>query len=282
MKKTLYTFVLSFVLAMSSIAQLQTPKASPLAKFEQRVGLTDIKVEYSRPSKNERVVFGNVVPFDEIWRTGANENTKFTTTDFLVFGTDTLKAGTYAIYTKPSKDNWEIFFYTETTNWGTPEKWDDAKVALKTKAKVFGLANEVETFSISLENLETTSASLNFTWDKTEAKVNFKIPTDVKVMSNIQKTMAGPSASDYYNAGNYYYAEKKDLKQALTWVSKAIELRGESAYWMVRTKALIQSELGDKKGAIETAKISLAAAEKDGDKHYVNLNKASIEEWSKK
>ena len=282
MKKTLYTFVLSFVLAMSSIAQLQTPKASPLAKFEQRVGLTDIKVEYSRPSKNERVVFGNVVPFDEIWRTGANENTKFTTSDFLVFGTDTLKAGTYAIYTKPSKDNWEIFFYTETTNWGTPEKWDDAKVALKTKAKVSGLANEVETFSISLENLETTSASLNFTWDKTEAKVNFKIPTDVKVMSNIQKTMAGPSASDYYNAGNYYYAEKKDLKQALTWVSKAIELRGESAYWMVRTKALIQSELGDKKGAIETAKISLAAAEKDGDKHYVNLNKASIDEWSKK
>ena len=282
MKKILFTIASSVVLTMTSTAQLQTPKASPVSKFEQRVGLTDIKIEYSRPSKNERVVFGNVVPFDEIWRTGANENTKFTTSDFLVFGTDTLKAGTYAIYTKPSKESWEILFYTETTNWGNPEKWDDSKVALKTKAKVNILANELETFSISLENLETNSASLNFTWDKTVASVNFKIPTDAKVMSNIQKTMTGPSASDYYNAGNYYYAEKKDLKQALIWVSKAVELRGESAFWMVRTKALIQAELGDKKGAIETAKLSLAAAEKDGDIYYVNLNKTSIEEWSKK
>ena len=282
MKKILFTLASSFVLTMTSTAQLQTPKASPAAKFEQRIGLTDIKIEYSRPSKNERVVFGNVVPLDEIWRTGANENTKFTTSDFLVFGTDTLKAGTYAIYTKPSKENWEIIFYAETTNWGNPEKWEDAKVALKTKAKVTGLANEVETFSISLENLETTSASLTFTWDKTEAKVNFKIPTDAKVLSNIQKTMTGPSANDYYNAGNYYYAEKKDLKQALIWVSKAVELRGESAFWMVRTKALIQAELGDKIAAIETVKISLAAAEKDGDKYYININKASIEEWSKK
>ena len=282
MKKILFTIGSSFVLTMTSTAQLQTPKASPIAKFEQRVGLTDIKIEYSRPSKNERIIFGNVVPFDEIWRTGANENTKFTTSDFLVFGTDTLKAGSYAIYTKPSKENWEILFYKETTNWGNPEKWDDSKVALKTKAKVSILANEVETFSISLENLETNSASLNFTWDKTVASVNFKIPTDTKVIQNIQKTMAGPSASDYYNAGNYYYAEKKDLKQALIWVSKAVELRGESAFWMVRTKALIQAELGDKKGAIETAKLSLAAAEKEGDIYYVNLNKASIEEWSKK
>ena len=282
MKNRITSIVFSTLTFFSLTAQLQTPKASPSAKFEQRVGLTDIKVEYSRPSKNERIVFGNVVPFDEIWRTGANENTKFTTSDFLVFGTDTLKAGTYAIYTKPGKESWEILFYTETTNWGNPEKWNDAKVALKTKAKVSGLANEVETFSISLENLETTSASLNFTWDKTVASVNFTVPTSTKVMANIQKTMAGPSASDYYGAGNYYYTEKKDLKQALTWVSKAVELQGEEAFWMLRTKALIQADLGDKKGAIETAKKSLLAAEKANNKRYVDLNKASIEEWSKK
>ena len=282
MKKILFTLASSFVLTMTLNAQLQTPKASPIAKFEQRVGLTDIKIEYSRPSKNERVIFGNVVPFDEIWRTGANENTKFTTSDFLIFGTDTLKAGTYAIYTKPSKESWEIIFYTETTNWGNPEKWDDAKVALKIKAKVTSLENEVETFSISLENLETTSASLNFTWDKTVVSVNFTLPTATKVMANIQKTMAGPSASDYYGAGNYYYTEKKDLKQALNWVSKAVELQGDDAYWMLRTKALIQADLGDKKGAIETAKKSLAAAEKKNIKRYVDLNKVSIEEWSKK
>jgi len=283
MKKTIITIASSFVLTVTSLAQLQTPKASPFNRFEQRIGLTDIKVEYSRPSKNERVVFGNIVPFDEIWRTGANENTKFSTSDFLVFGSDTLKAGTYAIFTKPSKESWEIIFYTETTNWGNPEKWDDAKVALRTKAKVLVLSSEIETFSISLENLETTSASLNFSWDNTVASLNFTVPTSNKVMANIQKTMAGPSASDYYGAGNYYYTEKKDLKQALIWVSKAVELQGEeSYYWILRTKALIQADLGDKKGAIETAKKSLAAAEKSNSKRYIELNKTSIEEWSKK
>ena len=113
-------------------AQITAPKASPLAKTEQKVGLTDITIQYSRPGKKDRVVFGDVVPFGEIWRLGANENTKITASDELIFGKDTLKAGTYAIYAKPSTDKWEIFFYTETTNWGTPENWDEKKVALKT------------------------------------------------------------------------------------------------------------------------------------------------------
>jgi hypothetical protein len=282
MKNIIIGCTLSISTVFSAISQLQTPKASPAAKLEQKVGLTDIKIEYSRPSKNERTIFGNIVPFGEIWRTGANENTKFTTNDPIVFGKDTLKVGTYAIYTKPSKDSWDIIFYTESDNWGNPEKWDDTKVALTTKAKVTTLTSVVESFSISIENLETESASLNFTWDQTVASVSFKVPTGVKVMANIEKIMVGPSANDFYGAANYYYTEKKDLKQALTWVNKAIEIQGNEAFWMLRTKSLIQAELGDKKGAIETATISLKAAEKAGYKSYVVMNQASIEEWSKK
>ncbi len=282
MKNIVSSFVLSAVTILSASAQLQTPKASPFSKVEQRVGLTDIKIEYSRPGKNERVVFGDLVPMDSIWRTGANENTKFTTNDILIFGTDTLKAGTYALYTRPGKETWEILFYSDVTNWGTPDDWDNKKVVLKTKAKVSPLTNVVETFSISLENLETESASLNFTWDKTVASVSFKVPTDIKVMANIKKTMAGPTANDYYGSANYYYSEKKDLKEALIWITKAVEMKGESAYWMLRLKSLIQADLGDKKGAIETAKLSLTAAEKEKDQRYVDMNKASILEWSKK
>lgn len=274
--------LLSFAfLAINLNAQITTPKASPLAKIEQKVGLADITISYSRPGKKDRVVFGDVVPFGEIWRFGANENTKITSSESLIFGKDTLKAGTYAIFTKPTKDSWEVYFYTETTNWGTPEKWDDNKVALKLKTPVTNLNDVVENLTISLDNLQNSGATLQFSWDKTRINLPFALNTKDKVLASIKKTMDGPTANDYHQAATYYFQEKLDLKQALIWSSKAVELHPE-AYWMSRLKAQLQAANGDYKGAIETAKISIAAAEKDGDQNYVNMNKTSIEEWSKK
>jgi len=280
MKRIITCVTITVGLALSSVAQLQTPKASPVAKMEQRVGLTDIKIEYSRPGKNNRNVFGEVVPLNEVWRTGANENTKITTSDLLIFGKDTLKAGTYAIFTKPAVDSWELIFYTDVTNWGTPEKWEENKVALRTKAAVTTLPSVVETFTISLDNLENESASLTFTWDKTSVIFPFTLLTTQRSIASIQKVMAGPSASDYYAAGNYYYTNKIDNKQALEWVSKAIQAN-PSAYYMYRTKAMIQKELGDKKGAIETAKAGLVVAEKINNKTYITLLNTFIAEIQK-
>jgi hypothetical protein len=268
-------------LSLTLNSQITTPKASPLAKIEQKVGLADITISYSRPGKKDRVVFGDVVPFGEIWRFGANENTKITSSESLIFGKDTLKAGTYAIFTKPNKDNWEVYFYTETTNWGTPEKWDDNKVALKLKTPVTNLNDVVENLTISLDNLQNSGATLQFSWDKTRINIPFSLNTKDKVLASIKKTMDGPTANDYHQSANYYFQEKLDLKQALIWSSKAVELRPE-AYWMSRLKAQLQAANGDYKGAIETAKISITAAEKDGDQNYVKMNKTSIEEWSKK
>jgi len=274
--------LLSFAfLAINLNAQITTPKASPLAKIEQKVGLADITISYSRPGKKDRVVFGDVVPFGEIWRFGANENTKITSSESLIFGKDTLKAGTYAIFTKPTKDSWEVYFYTETTNWGTPEKWDDNKVALKLKTPVTNLNDVVENLTISFDNLQNSGATLQFSWDKTRINLPFALNTKDKVLASIKKTMDGPTANDYHQSANYYFQEKLDLKQALIWSSKAVELRPE-AYWMSRLKAQLQAANGDYKGAIETAKISITAAEKDGDQNYVKMNKTSIEEWSKK
>ncbi len=269
-------------LGISLNAQIQAPKLSPIAKIEQRVGLTDIKIEYSRPSKNDRVVFGEVVPFNEIWRTGANENTKITLSDAMVFGKDTLQAGTYAIYTKPSASTWEIIFYSEITNWGTPDEWDDKKVVLKVSTNVIALNDVVETFTIGIDNTTTKTANLNFSWDKTRASIAFSVPTDTKMAASIEKVMAGPSASDYHASADFYFKEKKDLKKALEWSTKACELKGDDAFWMLRLKSQIQAELGDYKGAIETAKKSLAAAEKAKYQAYIDSNTASIEEWSKK
>jgi tetratricopeptide (TPR) repeat protein len=263
-------------------AQIVAPKASPQGKIEQKIGVTDVKVEYYRPMKNNRAVFGEVVPFNEIWRTGANENTKFTCSDALVFGTDTLRAGTYALFTKPTASNWEIYFYTETSNWGLPETWDASKVALKTTVPTIALNDVVEVFTMNLDPVTSKMGQLSISWDKTRVTVPFAVPTAQKVLASIEKTMTGPSANDYHAAAEFFYKEKKDLQKAREWATKAVEMRGEDAYWMLRVKALIEAELGDYKAAIETAKKSLLAAEKGENKAYVAMNKASIEEWSKK
>lgn len=269
-------------LLASSIAfgQLQTPKASPVCKLEQTVGLTTITVDYSRPSKNDRIIFGEVIKYDEIWRTGANENTTFSNSDILIFDKDTLKPGKYALYTKPMKGSWDVYFYNETTNWGTPEKWEENKVALKINVPSKEVTNVTETFTIEIENLTTKGAELSLKWDKTVISIPFTLNTNAIVEASIKKLMNGPSSRDYYAAANYYYSEKKKLPQALTWMKKAVEMEGQDAFWMYRKLALIHAELGDFKSAIEAANTSILGAEKVGNKNYIEMNKVSIQEWN--
>jgi hypothetical protein len=271
-------------ISMFTQAQVQTPKASPVAKVEQRAGLTDISISYSRPAVNERKIFGELIPFGERWRLGANENTKIRTNDELIFGAEVLKAGTYAVFATPNTDRWVIDFYTDTTNWGLPEKWDPTKVALSVVAKVTVFPIKTENLTISIDNLEFNSAVLNITWDNTQASLPFSLNTKEKVVESIEKTLSSSTvtANDYYSAASYYFTEQIDLKKALVWSTKAVEMKGESAYWMTRLKAQLQAANGDIKGALATAKISIIAAEKDGDQNYVKMNQKSMEEWSKK
>lgn len=279
--KNLIFFVLLILTGNFSFAQLTRPMASPLSKVEQRVGLTDITISYSRPSKNEREIFGNVVPFDELWRLGANENTKITISDYLIFGNDTLPAGTYAIFTKPSVNNWEFYFYTDTDNWGTPDVWEDSKVAMTLSAVPSQALETTETFTITFDNLTTNSGDLVLLWDKTKLTLPFSVPTAEKMNASIDKLMSGPTAGDYYAAAEFYFKENKELDKALIWITKAVELRPE-AYWMLRLKSQIQAANEDYKGAIESAKKSLELAEKEGNQTYIDYNKQAIEEWGKK
>lgn len=275
----------SFVcISLFTQAQVQTPKASPVAKIEQRAGLTDITISYSRPAVNGRKIFGELIPFGVRWRLGANENTKITTSDVLIFGSDTLQAGTYALFATPNQDSWVIDFYTETTNWGLPEKWETSKVALTVNAKVKKMPMVTENLSISIDNMEFNSAVLSITWDKTQISLPFTLNTKEKVLASIEKVLSASvvTANDYNQAASYYFTEQIDMKKALEWSTKAVEMKGVSAYWMTRLKSQLQAANGDFKGAIETAKISLAEAEKDGDQNYVKMNQLSIEEWSKK
>jgi len=279
MKKLLFFLVLP--LSLSIQAQVLTPKASPAAKIYQKVGLADLIIEYSRPSVNGRVIFGELIPYGQMWRLGANENTIFSTNQNLFFGKDTLYTGSYALFAKPGESSWEFYFYTEYNNWGLPGNWDDKKVALKVSAPAQINKNWMENLTLQFDELRYSSAKLTLCWAETKVELPFGLDTKSEVLESIDKTMSGPAANDYHKAATYYFNENLDLKQALEWSTKAVELRGPSAYWMTRLKAQLQAANGDFKGAIETAKISMEAAKADGDQAYVLANQKSIEEWSK-
>jgi hypothetical protein len=275
-------FALSCTAVMSASAQIETPQPSPAAEVKQKVGLTEVSVEYSRPSKKKRDIFGGLVPFNKMWRTGANKNTMITTDKMLMFGGDTLQPGTYAIFTKPSQVAWEVYFYTDTENWGTPENWDDENVAAKVAGRTSTMNDVTESFTIGFENLTSNGADLTLVWDNTKVVIPFTVGTETQVMASIDKVLSGPSAGDYYRAANFYLEEKKDMNQALTWINTSIEMDGEGKFWVLRRKALIQAELGDYAAAIETAKESKAGAEAAEYDNYIKMNEESIEDWSKK
>ncbi len=276
--KKLFLFLFIVGVMSAAQAQVQAPQPSPFTKIEQKVGLTDVALEYSRPGMRDREIFGDLVPYGEVWRTGANENTKITFSDDITIQGKELKAGTYAIYTIPKKNEWEVIFYSDASNWGNPAEWDEEKVALKATAYVMELPFEMETFTILIDDLQNNSASLNFMWDTTVASLTFNVPTEAKAMASIEKVMNGPGAGDYFAAASYYHDEKKDLEKAYEWINKSVEM-GNNAYWVLRRKSLIEADLGKKEEAIATAKKSLEAAEKAGNQDYVKMNKDSLKEW---
>ncbi len=271
-----------FIASFSLEAQIKVPQASPKSTLTQTVGLTEIEIEYSRPSTKGRVIYGDLVPFGKVWRTGANANTTISFSDDVVINGATLKKGKYALYVTPKADEWEIFFYTDTNNWGNPEKWDDSKVALKASAKTELLNRNVETFTIGINNTDNNFAHLEFAWEKTLVALKFEVPTQKVAMASIDKTLSGPSAADYYSAAQYYFQSNGDLNKALTYATKAFDMHEKKPYWYSRLKSQIQAKLGDKKAALETAKISLEAAKAANNPDYVKMNEDSIKEWSKK
>jgi len=270
-----------FIANFTIEAQVKTPQASPKATVFQTVGLTDVEIVYSRPASRGRAVFGNLVPFGKVWRTGANENTTISFSEDVVIEGKTLPKGKYAVYTIPKIESWEVIFYSTTNNWGTPEVWNEANVVLRTTVKEEALAKAVETFTINISNLDANFAYLDMAWENSSISMKFEVPTQKVTLANIEKVLAGPNSGDYYSAAQYMY-QSNDAAKALTYIDKAMEMSTEKPYWYTRLKSLIQAKLGDKKGAIETAKLSLAAAETAKNQDYVKMNKDSIAEWSKK
>ena len=277
--KKLVLFFCAVAATFTVEAQLQTPAASPSQEIEQTIGLTDVKLEYSRPSMKGRKIFGGLVPYDQLWRTGANANTKITFSNAVMIGGKKLEAGSYAIYSKPGAQSWEFYFYTDTSNWGTPAQWDDTKVAATVKATPYPMPMSVETFTMSFDDIKNDSANLGLIWENVYVAVPIQFETDKQVVANIEQIMSGPSSADFYGAAVYYLESNKDINKAKMWIDKAIEMRDQPAFWYYRQQSLIYAKAGDKKGAIAAAKRSLELADAAGNSDYVALNTKSLKEW---
>lgn len=261
--------------------QIETPQPSPLAKIEQVVGLTDVAITYSRPAVRNRSIMGDLVPYGEMWRAGANANTTIEFSDEVKIGGQKLASGKYAIFIRPGVSMWEVFFYTKTDNGGLPDEWDPKAVALVVESTVDILNKPIESYTISIDNLHQNGATLNFSWENTQASLELSVPTEAKTMASIDKTMKGtPKSRDYYNAAVYYREVGKDLNKAKQWIAKAIEM-DDGKYFMYRQKALILKALNETDAAIEASKTSLKLATKAGNQDYVRLNNKAIAEWSK-
>ena len=275
-------FLLAIVASLSLEAQINTPAPSPSSKLIQMVGLTEVVVDYSRPSMRGRTVFGDLVPYGKLWRTGANAYTKISFDTDVTIGGSSVEAGTYSIFTKPGEKEWEVFFYTDIEGGGTPSNWDNSKVVAKAVVPVYPIGMPIETFTITIDDITSTGANLGIMWEKVYVGIPFEVPTDATVMKSIDKMMSGPGAGDYYAAAVYYFSEEKDINKAKEWMGKAMAMTDYPAFWQLRQQSLILAKSGDKKGAIEAAKKSLAKATEAGNDDYVKMNQDSLKEWGAK
>ena len=263
--------------------KITRPQPSPKATVEQRVGLTDVSVEYSRPGVKGRSIFGDLVPFGKTWRTGANSNTKVTFSSDVSIDGQTLNAGSYGLYTVPNKNSWEVMFYSESDNSGVPRDWDDTKVVAKTSVEVYPQLMNVETFTITFDNVSGTSATLGILWEKTYVGIKFEVPTDKLVSETIDVVMAAsPEVGDYYNAAIYYRQQDLDIKKANEWMEKAISLTEKPAFWQLRQQSLIYAKMGDSEKAIAVAEKSLELSKEAGNEAYIKMNTESLSEWGAK
>lgn len=278
MKKTLLISAMS-VMLMVSEAQVRIPAASPAGSVSSTIGLTDVKIDYFRPRLRGRKIFGEkdvMYPHGSIWRTGANSGTKISFSDDVKVENIDVPAGEYLIFTWPGDGEWMVSLYKDLSLGGNTQNYDPAQEAAKFRVKTKKLAEKVETFTISIDDIavDNKSAKVTLAWENTAVPITVMVDYDAKVMKSIaDNTKVNPG--NYYQAASYYYETGRDLKKALEWMNLALE-GNDDAYWMLHQKAKIQKALGDKKGAIETATASMNVAKKAGNRDYQTMNQDLI------
>lgn len=267
--------------------RVEFPQASPKATLKGRVGVTDVEIDYSRPSKKGREVFGGIVPWNEMWRTGANASTKITFSSAVTIEGKEVPAGSYALLSKPGKDEWTVALNKDTTiNGSVAAKYKAENDVVSVKVKPQSLATAVETFEIGLTDLTDTSATLYFQWDKTRVPLKLGVNSVAQVSKAIDEAVASGQPLPpgfYFPAAAFYLENGKDLAKALEWINVAIE-KNPKAFWAMNKKAEILAKMGKKPEAVAAAKLALEtnSAQPDGaDPAEKRKSESYIAQWSK-
>jgi tetratricopeptide (TPR) repeat protein len=261
--------------------KVEFPAASQHAVLKQRVGLTDIEVDYSRPNKNDRKIFGGLVPFDKPWRTGANQPTKIKTSAPVKWEGKEVPAGEYVLYTIPGANQWTLVLSKNLQAQALADHKPEDEVARVTAKPLLSLATPAETFTIGFEDLRANSATFYVEWDKMRVPVKLTTNDVEKVTQGIDATIKSgkpQEANFYYSAASFYLDQNKDLPQALKWVDQAIE-KNPKAYFMQYKKAQILAKMGNKKEAIAAAEksIELLKASPTPDETAIATSRALID-----
>lgn len=276
--KKLFSFFVAIALVAFTNAQ-ELPQESPAGSVMTTVGLTDISIDYSRPGVKGRTVFGDMLPYGEMWRTGANKATAITfSSDVSINGTN-VPAGSYSIFTIPGEDNWTVILNKETNLWGTGGYNADLDVVRFDVKPMETVMTETMTFDIA--NVTFNGCDVVLSWEKTMIAIPVKVDYMAMAQENIDsklKEMEG-AFSTYRGIANFYIQNNMELEKALEFAQKSVDMK--KVFWNVKTLAEAQAANGMYKEAIKTAEESMALAKEAGNMAYVNMNQANIDKWKK-
>ncbi len=275
--KRIFLPVAAVAFSVSASAQ-ELPASSPHGELEQVVGLTEVDVDYSRPSVRGRQVFGDLLPFEKLWRLGANANTTVEFSGPVSVEGNTLAKGKYSLFAIPGKDAWVIIFNKNTDLWGEGG-YKEGEDALRIKAKVEP-AEFTETLTIGFDEVKDDKARMDIRWEKTRVSIWLHADATAQGVANIKEALAKPDAKAgaYHSSARFAIERGIMSKDALMWAQKAVDM--DPKFYFIHTLALAQAANGMKKEAIATAQRSIESAKQAGDNAYVRKNEDKIKEWS--
>jgi hypothetical protein len=270
MKKFVLLSLLSGAMYFSEAQPLKMPSPSTTQSIKQEFALTSVELSYSRPNMKGRKIFGDLVPYNAVWRTGANSATTISFADEVIIGDKKVPAGKYGLLTMPGATEWTVII-TKQLDVTSPAAYKADQDVVRVKAKVDALPFSMETFTITFDNVTATTMDLWIAWEKTAVSVPIKMEVDAKVMAQIDNAM-NKDNKPYFQSAMYYMESGKDLAKANMWFDKAIE-QNPTAFWIYYNKANCLAKMGKKSEAIATSNksIELATAAKNDD--YIALNK---------
>ncbi|MEL7530962.1 MAG: DUF2911 domain-containing protein [Bacteroidota bacterium] len=287
-------FVMAILPAFAQEQQVLVPQLSPLEKVEADIGISKIRLTYSRPSMRGRKIFGGLVPYDQLWRTGANVNTQISLQDPVKMAEQSVPAGTYSLFSIPGQSTWTFYLYSELGEYGAPESLDEDKIIAQFGVKSQSMTRTIESLAIGFDQHRPNGVHLVVAWENTYVEIPIEVNTETLAKQRLAQSTQ-TLADDYASTAWIYYRDLKDIEQALTMIEKSIKLRQDgkdfetwlasldpnhyNLPWRHLAKSEMLAELGQYEQALAAAKLSLTIAEFVKDESYVKSNQENIKKW---